>query len=78
MKYEVHMTVSVGVIVNAPDAEIAEEKAVQKVEKKLNDKNMFIAGGCYVDTTEPTTITLKDKRREAEEALKRLFGSDTE
>lgn len=34
--------------------------------------DMFIAGGCAVDTVEPADVTLEDKRRKAEEAWARL------
>lgn len=74
MKYETHMTLSVGVIVDAPNAEAAAELAVKRVEKRLDVKDIFIAC-CYVDTTEPATITLEDKRRKAEEAWARLTQS---
>lgn len=74
MKYETHMTLSVGVIVDAPNAEAAAELAVKRVEKRLDVKDIFIAI-CVVDTTEPATITLEDKRRKAEEAWARLTQS---
>ena len=75
MKYETHMTLSVGVIVDAPNEEAAAELAVKKVEKRLDVKDIFIA--CiYVDTTEPATITLENKRRKAEEALAMLMRSE--
>lgn len=74
MKYETHMTLSVGVIVDAPNAEAAAELAVKRVEKRLDTNGMFIAC-CVVDTTEPATITLEDKRRKAEEAWARLTRS---
>lgn len=74
MKYETHMTLSVGVIVDAPNAEAAAELAVKRVEKRLDTNGMFIAC-CVVDTTEPVNITLEDKRRKAEEALARLTRS---
>lgn len=77
MKYETHMTLSVGVIVDAPNAEAAAELAVKRVEKRLDVKDIFIAGGCYVDTTEPATITLEEKRRKAEEAWARLTRSES-
>lgn len=32
---------------------------------------------CTVDTVEPADITLEDKRRKAEEALKRLTRSES-
>lgn len=75
MKYEVHMTVSVGVFVDAPNEEVAVERASKRVEKRLDVKDIYIAGGCYVDTTEPATITLEDKRRKAEEAWARFTRS---
>ena len=78
MKYDVHMTLSVSVTVDAPDTEAAEELAVKKVEKRLDVKDIVIAGGCYVDTTEPAATTLDEKRRKVEEAWARLLGSDTE
>ena len=76
MKYEVHMSLSVGVIVDAPNTEDAEELATKRVEKRLDVKDIFIAGGCYVDTTEPADITLEDKRRKAEEVWARLMRSE--
>lgn len=72
MKYEVHMTVSIAVMVNAPDEDVAEEVAVKRVEKRLDVKDMYLAGGCAVDTVEPADITLEDKRRKAEEAWAKL------
>ena len=77
MKYETHMTLSVGVIVEANNEEDAEEMAVKRVEKRLDVKDIFIAGGCYVDTTGPATITLEDKLRKAEEAWARLTRSES-
>ena len=77
MKYEVHMSVSIGVFVDACNKDIAEERAIKRVEKRLDVKNMFIAGGCYVDTTEPADITLEDKRRKAEEAWARFTRSES-
>ena len=74
MKYETHMTLSVGVIVDAPNAEAAAELAVKRVEKRLDVKDIFIAI-CVVDTTEPAAITLEDKRRKTEEAWARLTRS---
>ena len=75
MKYEVHMSLSVGVIVDAPNTEDAEELATKRVEKRLDVKDIFIAI-CVVDTTEPATITLEDKRRKAEEVWARLMRSE--
>lgn len=72
MKYEVHMTVSIGVTVNACDEESAIEKAVKRVEQRIdNAKDMFIAM-CNVAETVPADITLEDKRRKAEEAWAKL------
>lgn len=72
MKYEVHMTVSIAVVVNAPDENVAEDVAVKRFEKRFDVKDMFIAGGCAVDTVEPAAVTLEDKRRKAEEAWAKL------
>lgn len=75
MKYEVHMTVSVGVFVDARNKEVAVERAIKRVEKRIDTNGMFIAC-CVVDTTEPAAITLEAKRRKAEEALARLMRSE--
>lgn len=77
MKYEVHMTVSIGVIVNAPDEETAIEKATKRVEKKIDGENNMYMAMCVVDTVGRADITLEDKRRKAEEALARLLRSDS-
>jgi len=72
MEYEVHMTVSVGVIVNVPDEETAIDKAAKRVEKRIDGANNMYMAMCTVDTVEPADITLEDKRRKAAEALQRL------
>lgn len=77
MKYEVHMTVSIGVIVNASDKETAIEKATKRVEKRIDGANNMYTAMCIVDTTEPADITLEDKRRKAEEALTRLARGES-
>ena len=76
MKYDVHMTVSIGVIVNAPDKETAIEIAAKRVEKRIDGANNMYMAMCTVDTAERASITLEDKRRKAEEALARLMRSE--
>lgn len=72
MKYKVRMTVSIGVVINASDEETAMEKAANRVEKLIDGANNMYLAMCIVDTAEPATITLDDKRRKAEDALARL------
>ena len=75
MKYEVHVTVSIGVIVNASDEETAIDKAAKRVEKFIDATNNMYMAMCTVDTVEPAAITLEDKRKKVEEALARLVRS---
>ena len=75
--YEVHMTVSIGVIVNAPDEETAMEKAAKRVEKRIDGANDMYTAMCTVDVAGRADITLEDKRRKAEEALARLARGES-
>ncbi|MBO5604479.1 MAG: hypothetical protein J5915_03745 [Acidaminococcaceae bacterium] len=72
MEYEVHMTVSIGVIVNTSDEETAIEKSTKRVERRIDGANNMYMAMCTVDTVEPADITLEEKRRKAEDALVRL------
>ena len=77
MEYEVHMTVSIGVIVNTSDEETAIEKSTKRVERRIDGTNNMYMAMCTVDSVEPADITLEDKLRKAEESLKRLTRSES-
>ena len=71
MKYEVRMSLSLGVIVDAKDEETAEKRATARIEKRLDMKDIYIAGGCDCHTVLPYDDDIEKKAEDAWAALTR-------